>query len=130
MNNKLSQVFLVLRKSPRKWNYGQSSMLKASTTLINHFQLNLLLFWWGIFDGTNIHGTAIYKDLYLDVSCIMITYLFPVTSVRKFLSTVIGFTIFHLSEAATGGVLLENVFLEISQNSQENTCGNVSFLIK
>ena len=60
----------------------------------------------------------------------MITYLFPVTSVRKFLSIVIGFTIFHLSEAAAGGVLLENVFLEISQNSQENTCGNVSFLIK
>ena len=26
------------------------------------------------------------------------------------------------SEAATGGVLLENVFLEIPQNSQENTC--------
>ena len=31
---------------------------------------------------------------------------------------------------ATGGVLLEKVFLEISQNSQENTCGKVSFLIK
>ena len=60
----------------------------------------------------------------------MITYLFPVTSVRKFVSIVIGFTIFHLSEAAAGGVLLENVFLEISQNSQENMCGNVSFLIK
>ena len=32
------------------------------------------------------------------------------------------------SEAATGGVLWIKVFLEISQNSQENTC--VSFLIK
>ena len=31
---------------------------------------------------------------------------------------------------ATGGVLLEKVFLEISQNSQENTCARVSFLIK
>ena len=37
--------------------------------------------------------------------------LFPVTSVKKFICNVIGFTIFHLSEAATGGVLLEKVFL-------------------
>ena len=34
------------------------------------------------------------------------------------------------SEAATGGVLKEKVFLEISQNSQEITCVRVSFLIK
>ena len=33
-----------------------------------------------------------------------------------------------LSEAATGGFLLEKVFLEISQNSQENTFARVSFL--
>ena len=33
-------------------------------------------------------------------------------------------------EAATGGVLWEDLFLEISQNSQENTCARVSFLIK
>ena len=56
--------------------------------------------------------------------------LFPVTSVKTFLCNVIGFTIYHLSEAATGGVLLEKVFLEILQNSQENTSGKVSFLIK
>ena len=34
------------------------------------------------------------------------------------------------SEAATRGVLCKKVFLEISQNSQENTCARVSFLIK
>ena len=34
------------------------------------------------------------------------------------------------SEAATEGVLLKNVFLKILQNSQENTCARVSFLIK
>ena len=34
------------------------------------------------------------------------------------------------SEAATAGVLKEKVFVEISQNSQENTCARVSFLIK
>ena len=33
-------------------------------------------------------------------------------------------------EAATRGVLEEKVFLESSQNSQENTCPRVSFLIK
>ena len=35
-----------------------------------------------------------------------------------------------ITEAATRGVLCEKVFLEISQNSQENTCARVSFLIK
>ena len=49
---------------------------------------------------------------------------------KKFICNVMGFTIFHLSEAGTGGVLLEKVFLNILQNSQEKTCGKVSFLIK
>ena len=35
-----------------------------------------------------------------------------------------------LNTAATGDVLQEKVFLEISQNSQENTRARVSFLIK
>ena len=34
------------------------------------------------------------------------------------------------AEVATGGVLYKKVFLEISQNSQENKCARVSFLIK
>ena len=34
-----------------------------------------------------------------------------------------------ISEAATRAVLQENMFLEISQNSQENTCSRASFLI-
>ena len=33
-------------------------------------------------------------------------------------------------EAATRRFLYKKVFLEISQNSQENTCARVSFLIK
>ena len=33
-------------------------------------------------------------------------------------------------EAVIRGVLLKKVFLEISQNSQENSCARVSFLIK
>ena len=35
-----------------------------------------------------------------------------------------------LSELATRGVLCKKVFLGISQNSQENTCARVSFLIQ
>ena len=34
------------------------------------------------------------------------------------------------AEAATKGVLYKKVFLEISQNSWENTCARASFLIK
>ena len=34
------------------------------------------------------------------------------------------------SEVATGVVLKEKVFWEISQNSQENSCARISFLIK
>ena len=33
-------------------------------------------------------------------------------------------------EATTRGILSKKVFLEISQNSQENTCSRASFLIK
>ena len=33
-------------------------------------------------------------------------------------------------ETATRGALWEKLFLEIFQNSQENTCARVSFLIK
>ena len=34
-----------------------------------------------------------------------------------------------MREAATRGVLYKKVFLEISQNSRENTCARDSFLI-
>ena len=37
---------------------------------------------------------------------------------------------FKDAEAATRGVLWKKVFLEISQNSQENTCARVSFFNK
>ena len=47
----------------------------------------------------------------------MIAYPLSITYVKTFLCSVIGVTIFLLSEATTGGVLLEKVFLEISQNS-------------
>ena len=39
-------------------------------------------------------------------------------------------TDFALSEAVAQRFSVKNVFLDISQNSQENTCARVSFLIK
>ena len=68
----------------------------------------------------NFHKTAIYRKTF-------ITFL-TVTCVKKIICIVIAFTIFHLSVAATGGVLLEKVYLETSQNSRKNTYGKVSFL--
>ena len=35
-----------------------------------------------------------------------------------------------ITETATGGVVLKKMLLNISQNSQENTCARVSFIIK
>ena len=35
-----------------------------------------------------------------------------------------------LHKQSSEGILLKKVFLEILQNSQENTCARVSFLIK
>ena len=49
-------------------------------------------------------------------------FFFPV-NFATFLSTP-----FLQKEAATRGVLEEKVFLEISQNSQENTCAKVAGL--
>ena len=57
----------------------------------------------------------------------MITYPVASSLCKKVICNIIGFIIFHLSEAATGGVLLEKLFLEILQNLQENTCVKVSF---
>ena len=60
----------------------------------------------------------------------MITHPISSNVCKKISLQYYGFTIFNLSEAATGSVLLQKMFLEISQNSQVNTCGKVSFLIK
>ena len=38
--------------------------------------------------------------------------------------------VLHYSEAVTQRCSVKKVFLEISQNSEENTCARVSFLIK
>ena len=47
-----------------------------------------------------------------------------------FLTELVSLTFLTLCpEAATGGVLDKKVLLEISQNSQENTCARVSFLM-
>ena len=42
----------------------------------------------------------------------------------------VTFCFLKLTEAVVPRCFVEKVFLEISQNSQENTCARVSFLIK
>ena len=59
-------------------------------------------------------------------SCLNIVFILIIY--HKFY-TFIDHSNFLFQEAATAGVLWKKVFLEISQNSQENTCGRVSFLI-
>ena len=52
----------------------------------------------------------------------MITYPISSNLCKKFLFNVIGFTIFHFSEVATGGVLLEKYsskFCEIHRKTPE-----------
>ena len=52
------------------------------------------------------------------------------TSASKFAKTGLLFRTCLRVEAATGGILLKNVFLKISQNSKENLGARISFLIK
>ena len=52
------------------------------------------------------------------------TFMFDLWSVLSLKRFIVN------KEAAPGGVLWEKVFSEILQNSQENTCARVSFLIK
>ena len=61
--------------------------------------------------------------------------MFLITSVILFTTEVqlhnyIVFLIDHIVEAVVERCSVKKVFLEISQNSQENTCARVSFLIK
>ena len=56
--------------------------------------------------------------------------LILILSLMRDLSENKGFTNFQNTETATRCVLCKKEFLEISQNSRENTCARVSFLIK
>ena len=49
---------------------------------------------------------------------------------KVFIDLLMFVIIGKFSDAATRGVLYKKVFLKITQNSQENTCVWVSFLIK
>ena len=65
-----------------------------------------------------------YCDKY--ISCPKVLLGFTEGSLRNLQMFESGFR----TEAATRCVLCKKMFLEISQNSQENTCARVSFLIK
>ena len=62
LNKKHSQVLLIFRKNPRKWNY--SGKVDLPRSYCRYFQMNLLV-WWSIFDGTNIHRTVIYRKTFI-----------------------------------------------------------------
>ena len=57
-----------------------------------------------------------------------IFYLFDLKGLKSKIFA--GISFLKVSEAATGGVLWDKVFLEISQNSQKTTCARAFFLIK
>ena len=59
----------------------------------------------------------------------MITYPISSNLFKKKFSAVLSVLQFSIFQKQPLEVL-EKVFLEISQNSQENTCGKVSFLVK
>ena len=101
--------------------YGWSSVLKTSTALIV-----------GIFEQICCFGEVFLMALtsreQLFIERPLYKRLFQ-NLCKKILLPCYKLELCHVSEAATGGVLLEKVFLEILQNSQENTCGTVSFII-
>ena len=76
------------------------------------------------------------ENLFLENKCFF--YMSSCTQLRlkceKFQFLIGGANVLRVSrgilEAATRCVLLKKVFLDISQNSQENTCAKVSFLMK
>ena len=69
----------------------------------------ILLFWWNIFDDTNIHRTAIYRKTFNRRFFHNDQHLpyFQYNLCKKVICNVIGLAIVHFSEGATGGVLLE-----------------------
>ena len=75
-------------------------------------------------------GKGLCQRLYFNkVPFLMFSCEFSKISTNTFFTEHLGMTAsaFSFSEAATGGVLWKNVYLKISQNSQENTCGLRNF---
>ena len=72
--------------------------------------------------GEIIRGAIIQRAIFIGGNC-------PDTLMFYLCQRYIQNPVRH-PEAATGGVLSEKVFLDISRNSQENTCARVSFLMK
>ena len=72
--------------------------------------------------GEIIRGAIIQRAIFIGGNCpdILMFYL-----CQRYIQNPV-----RHPEVATGGVLSEKVFLDISRNSQENTCARVSFLMK
>ena len=98
-------------------------------TYCKYFHTNL--FRWNIFDSTNIHRTAIYRETFsIDVSCIMITYPISSNMCKKIylqcyqLYNFSSFGSRHWRSSVRKGVL-RNI-----AKFTGKTCGKVSLLIK
>ena len=129
-NNKHSQVLLVFRKNPRKWDYWWSSVLKTCTALnVGIFERIYC------FDEVFLMALSSAEQLFIETPlyrrfCIMITYtissnLFKKGSLQCYrLNNFPSFRNGHWRCSVRKGVL------EILKNPQENICGKVSFLIK
>ena len=94
-------------------------------------------FWWFRESLERIFGSAEKFQKFLLIEAhpfneLSTVWLESATKMKKKLLklSTINSDWFTYSEAATGDVLSKKMFLKISQNSQENTCARVSFLIK
>ena len=71
----------------------------------------------------------LFSETYYVTLCDLLN-LFMWSLISSFSKLPIYILIFQLSESVVQRCSVKKVFLEISQNSQENTCARVSFLIK
>ena len=62
---KNEQVLLYLEKILENETMGEVPCWRPAPHPLYHYFQSILLFWWSIFDGTNIHITAIYRRTFM-----------------------------------------------------------------
>ena len=93
---------------------------KLPTALLLYLKRNYLKFQWFLVQFLRFHPFHWYWFYLLYVICLENKGVIDFQNTEATTNT----------EAAARGVQWKKVFLEISQNSQENTCARASFLIK
>ena len=100
------------------YNWHFLSLYKDTQSHMRYFILRTL-FLKLILDSYLDYGDHSYFDYKLNLGKLLLTYYFHFI-----------FWFVFCSEAVAQRCSVKKVFLDISQNSQENTCARVSFLIK